>query len=71
MISASFTEDLFAWVKPISAEPYKQATAAPTAPQRKIRRTCPIIIKGAPIGGTGDLETLVVDGTKPEAISCP
>jgi hypothetical protein len=65
MISTAITGDLFAWAKPVPA-PSKQAVGATTAAPSKIRRTCPFIIGGAPIGGTGDLETLVVDGLKPE-----
>lgn len=44
--------------------PVKLASApsAPSAP--KTRRLCPITVSGAPMGGRGDLGTLVIDGTR-------
>lgn len=58
MNAATYTSDLFAWSPP----PATSATSATS----KARRLCPIVVGGCPIGGTDDLETLVVDGLKTE-----
>jgi hypothetical protein len=60
----TITPDLFSWIQP---EPRQKIAEVSTT--TKVRRFCPIIVGRLPLGGTGDIETLVVDGTKTEAIA--